>query len=569
AGAPTGLAEVQRVRQFFPETWIWTAFDTEPDGSGSLPVVAPDTITTWQLRAVGISKEKGLGVAEDSLRVFQPFFLKVDLPYSCIRGEEFPVRVALYNYLEEPQEIYVEIEGAEWFELRDEATKVITIPAGDIGGCSFDIRPSTLGTQKVKITARSTQAADAVIKDIIVEPEGVQREKVENLVLSAPSSRVISTALPTGIVEGSARAYLAVTASYLAQTIEGLEGLLIMPFGCGEQNMMGLAPDIFIAKYLEETGQVKPEVMAKAELMMTIGYQRQLTFRRSDGSFSAFGQQDKEGSLFLTAFVLKTFAQAKGLMYVDPQILSSAQDWIIQHQNADGSFDAVGFVHHQDMMGGLTGKTALTAYVAIALLEAGEKEASRVALLYLQEELPAINDPYAMALVAYALELGQNPGRDMAYGKLMDMASENEAGLRWAAAGAGELHGSVAVEATAYALLALLEHGDQFNASRAARWLVTQRNAFGGFNSTQDTVVGIQALTAFAAGSRADVDLTVEVGTEKVTEQLYISPENYDVLQLVELPVDEDVAISVEGEGQAVAQLVLRYNLPEAEKEAE
>ncbi len=567
AGAPTGLAEVQRVRQFFPETWIWTAFDTEPDGSGSLSVVAPDTITTWQLRAVGISKEKGLGVAEDSLRVFQPFFLKVDLPYSCIRGEEFPVRVALYNYLEEPQEIYVEIEGAEWFELRDDATKVITIPAGDIGGVSFDISPNSLGTQKVKVTARSTQAADAVIKDIIVEPEGVQREEVTNLVLSAPSDNVLTTALPRDIVEGSARAYLAVTASYMAQTIEGLDKLLVMPFGCGEQNMMSLAPDVFIARYLEETGQVKPEIMAKIELMMTTGYQRELTFMRSDGSFSAFGQSDKEGSLFLTAFVLKTFVQAKGLIYVDPQILSSTKDWIIQHQNSDGSFDPVGFLHHQEMMGGLTGKTALTAYVAIALLEAGETEASKAALIYLQEELPTINGPYAMALVAYALELGENPGRDMAYGKLMDMANENEEGLRWGTD--GELHASVAVEATGYALLALLEHGDQFNASRAARWLVTQRNAFGGFNSTQDTVVGIQALTAFSAGSRADVDLVVEVQAGETLEQLYISPENYDVLQLMELPVGKDVTISTKGAGQAVAQLVLRYNLPDAKKEEE
>jgi CD109 antigen len=569
AGAPQGLAEVQRVRQFFPETWIWATLDTEPDGSGSLPVVAPDTITTWQMRAVGISKEKGLGVAEDQLRVFQPFFLSVDLPYSCIRGEEFPVRVALYNYLEEPQEIYVEIEGAEWFELRDEPTKVITIPAGDIGGVSFDIRSNSLGTQKIKVTARSAQAADAVIKDIIVEPEGVQREEVKNLVLAAPSSQALSTALPAGIVEGSARAYLAVTASFLAQTIQGLEGLLIMPFGCGEQNMLGLAPDVFISKYLEETGQMKPEVMAKAELLMTTGYQRELTFMRSDGSFSAFGQNDPEGSLFLTAFVLKTFSQAQGLIYVDPQVLNSAQGWITQHQNADGSFDPVGFVHHQEMMGGLTGKNALTAYVAIALLEAGEKEASRAALLYLQEELPAIKDPYTMALVAYALELGENPGRDMAYGKLMDLAVENEDGLRWAAGKVGEPQESLTVEATGYALMALLEHGDQFNASRAARWLVTQRNAFGGFSSTQDTVVGIQALTAFAAGSRADVDLVVEVQTKETSEQIHISPENYDVLQLLPLPVDEDVTISVEGKGQAVAQLVLRYNLPGVEKEKE
>ncbi|MCW3992626.1 MAG: alpha-2-macroglobulin, partial [Candidatus Bathyarchaeota archaeon] len=570
AAAPSEqLAEVTRVRQFFPETWIWDSVETGPDGRGSLDVVAPDTITTWQLRAVGISREKGLGISEDSLRVFQPFFLKVDLPYSCVRGEEFPVRVALYNYLEEPQEIHVGIEGADWFDLLDEATQVITVPAGDVGGASFAIRPKGLGTQKVKVTARSTQAADAVLKDIIVEPEGVPREEVENLVLSAPSSHVLNTSVPEGTVPGSARALLAVTASYLAQTIEGLEGLLAMPFGCGEQNMIMLAPDIFITRYLEETGQLKPEVTAKAEMLMTTGYQRELTFRRHDGSFSAFGEQDPEGSLWLTAFVLKTFSQAKGLLYVDPEVLSSASQWIVRHQSTDGSFEPVGFVHHQEMMGGLQGKTALTAYVAIALLEAGEKEALGSALHYLEDELPSVNDPYTLALVTYALELGGRAKRDRAYDQLMAMAIEDEQGLHWGTTVVEGPAGGVGIETTGYAILALLAHGDQLNASRGARWLVAQRNGFGGFDSTQDTVVGLQALTAFAAGSRADVDLTVSVETEGISKELYITPTNYDVLQLVPLPVGEELAISVKGEGQAVVQLVLRYNMPEAEKKGE
>jgi CD109 antigen len=151
--APAGasqLAEVQRVRQFFPETWIWTSLETGPDGKGSLGVIAPDTITTWQLQAVGVSLESGLGMSEDTLRVFQPFFVKVDLPYSSVRGEEFPVRVALYNYLEESQEIHVDLEEADWFELLDEGSRVVTVPAGEVGGCSFMIRPRGLGTHKLK-----------------------------------------------------------------------------------------------------------------------------------------------------------------------------------------------------------------------------------------------------------------------------------------------------------------------------------------------------------------------------------------------------------------------------------
>ena len=73
---------------------------------------------------------------------------------------------------------------------------------------------------------------------------------------------------------------MALTGSYLAQTLDGLENLLQMPFGCGEQNMILFAPDIYVARYLEATGQSKPEVSAKAEFLMTTGYQRELTYRR-------------------------------------------------------------------------------------------------------------------------------------------------------------------------------------------------------------------------------------------------------------------------------------------------
>ena len=43
--------------------------------------------------------------------MFQPFFLQADLPYSSIRGEEFPVKIALYNYLDTEQKIQVDLEA--------------------------------------------------------------------------------------------------------------------------------------------------------------------------------------------------------------------------------------------------------------------------------------------------------------------------------------------------------------------------------------------------------------------------------------------------------------------------
>ena len=267
---PDDLAEVERVRQFFPETWLWTDVVTDDNGQATLPAEAPDSITTWMLRAVALSKERGLGVGEAELRVFQPFFVQVDLPYSAIRGEELPVKVALYNYLDTPQDFFVELEESEQFDLIDDPAKTVGVDGNDIGGVEFNIRLRELGNVPLKVTARSRDSADAVVKDILVEPEGVQHEVVDNWIVSAgqhlefvsgPPELLVGH--PERLIPGSARTHVAVTGSYLSQTIEGLEGLLRMPFGCGEQNMILFAPNVFVARYLEETDQLKPEVMAK------------------------------------------------------------------------------------------------------------------------------------------------------------------------------------------------------------------------------------------------------------------------------------------------------------------
>ena len=572
------LAEVTRVRQFFPETWLWTNVVTNEQGRATLPVEAPDSITTWVLRAVGISKEHGLGISESELRVFQPFFLQVDLPFSGIRGEVLPAKIALYNYLDAPQQIQVELAQSDKYELLDNARRTVTVGPNDIGGAEFRIRLTDVGKIELEVSARSSQAADAVIKEMLVEPEGVPEELVENLVLTPGNSHTFDGAVPFNAVDDSARTSVSVTGSYVAQTIDGLEGLLKMPFGCGEQNMILFAPNVFVANYLRDTEQIKPEIMAKAENLMLTGYQRELTYRRRDGSFSAFGDSDKDGSLWLTAFVLKTFSQARGMIHIDPDVLESASGWILSHQRPDGSFKPVGFLHHKELLGGLQGNTALTAYVAIALMEAGEQRAASKAVTFLELWLDDIDDPYTTAIVSYALELADSNRAGAVYDKLMSMSVNSADGLSWGtpqfelgqtpaprALGNGRFHSGnrvAAVETTGYATLALLERGDLISAANAGKWLVNQRNAYGGYGSTQDTVVGLQAMTKFAANARHNVDMTVDLNAGNWSKRLTITPDNADVLQTVAAPAGATIEVSGQGEGQVVVQAVRRFNLP-------
>ena len=127
---------------------------------------------------------------------------------------------------------------------------------------------------------------------------------------------------------------------------------------------------------------------------------------------------------------------------------------------------------------------------------------------------------------------------------------------------------SAAIETTAYATLALLEHGDRSNASSSTRWLVTRRNSSGGFGSTQDTVVGLQSLTEFSAAATADVDMTVVLSAGSWQREVSITGENADVLQMIEVPEHGALDISASGKGEAVVQVVRRFNLPEVEQAA-
>ena len=434
-----------------------------------------------------------------------------------------------------------------------------------------------LGDVPIEITARSADAADAVIKPIIVEPEGVSNEFVQNVILSAGDEETFAIKPPPGAVDGSARTIVAISGSYLSQSIEGLENLLRMPYGCGEQNMILFAPNVFVARYLEETGQLKPEIMAKAEHLMTTGYQRELIYRRADGSFSAFGDSDESGSLWLTAFVLKTFAQAEGLIYMDDAVLSDAANWIADQQRPDGSFAPVGFLHHQELLGGLKGNAALTAYVAIALLEAGQTAHAKSAVAYLESQADSIEDSYGMAITAYALALAGSAKSDAAQRRLTAMAKQSDDGIYWSDDDAVgpipyqsdalplgvRVPNSASVETTGYAILALLEGGDRLTASSAARWLVTQRNSSGGFGSTQDTVVGLQALIEFAVNARFDVDMDVALSAGAWSETISVSASNADVVQIVEVPNGDVLSAAADGSGEVVMQVVNRFNMPD------
>ena len=91
----------------------------------------------------------------------------------------------------------------------------------------------------------------------------------------------------------------------------------------------------------------------------------------------------------------------------------------------------------------------------------------------------------------------------------------------------------------AYALLTYVARGDVAAALPIVKWLSQQRNAQGGFSSTQDTCVALHALSQYASLAHTGaVDRMVTLASTKLDldEVILLHENNTDVLQSVEIP---------------------------------
>lgn len=87
-----------KLRNYFPESWLFELVVTGKNGVFSREMYSPHTMTEWQGEAVCINREEGLGVASPQpLLVTQDFFTQLSLPYSVKRGEGFPLNISVFN----------------------------------------------------------------------------------------------------------------------------------------------------------------------------------------------------------------------------------------------------------------------------------------------------------------------------------------------------------------------------------------------------------------------------------------------------------------------------------------
>ncbi|KAI8125171.1 CD109 antigen [Lucilia cuprina] len=564
-----------------------TLFSTDKNGLTTLTKNIPDTITSWVVTGFSLNDKTGFGMVANptNIEVFQPFFVSTNLPYSVKRGEVIAIPVVVFNYMDKALDAEVTMENTDdeydFTEVSNEIeelvleekqrVKRVTVPSNSGKSLSFMIRPNKVGEITLKIKAVTPLAGDAIHQKLKVELEGVTQYENQAIFITPskePVKKTLEAAIPKEAVLDSEYLEFSVVGDILGPTIKNIDKLVRKPYGCGEQNMVNFVPNILILHYLDAIKREMPTVVQKAKNYMEIGYQRELNYKHKNGAYSAFGEGSSEPNSWLTAYVARSFIQAKKYITIDSDVIDQALQYVVSTQLENGQFKQTGRLFHPAHQNDV----GFTAFALLAFLEDmdySNKYKSEVekGIKYLVDNIEKESDTYALGLAVVVLKKVQHPSADKLMEKLEKLAHE-ENGLKWWTTSSKDHNNDI--EITAYILEAYVYTEPAGKLLPIIKWLIGNRNSNGGFDSTQDTVVGLQALIKFAekyiAGGDGKMTIKFEAqdgeGKETTKGSFSVDKENSLILQTHVLPKSSrQITLEANGEGSSLVQLSYRYNL--------
>ncbi len=566
-----GGKEEPRIREYFPETFIFEpALITDKNGTARIEVKMPDAITTWRVTGFGSTTTGSLGSFTSSIRVFQDFFVDIDLPIYLTDGDEISIPVAIYNYLPREQKIKIVFEKDDWFEFLENNIIERTLKKDEVSVEYFPIKIKKIGYFPLLVKAYGEVKSDAIKRFIRVLPDGKRFENIISERLTGDVTKKI--VFPKDAIKDGNTLILKIYPGIFSQVVDGLDKMLRMPFGCFEQTSSVTYPNILILKYLRDTKQIKTDIEMKAEEYISIGYQRLISYEVKSGGFSWFGNEP--ANKILTAYGLMEFFDMSKVFDVDMSVIERTKDWLKSKQNNDGSWSKDEEYLHAESWGRIQKTNILpTAYIVWALSEIGDKsDAVKKGLNYIYNNLKDVKDPYTLSIIANALVSADPKNEKTAevLKTLISLGKESKDEIYWESEMPTITYSKgngADIEATGLAIYALIKSGKYGNIiTKGLNYLIKSKDTNGMWLTTQGTIIALKCFVASLGNSVEDANATIIVNLNgKKVKEININKDNIDIVQQINfdnIKEENDVEIKLKGEGNFLYELTSYYYIP-------
>ncbi|KAL7852192.1 hypothetical protein SRHO_G00179770 [Serrasalmus rhombeus] len=581
-------------RSFFPESWSWMDLNLphckeKHNCENTTKLIFPDSITTWVITAISTSADYGICVANPKETVVKKdLFIDLKLPYSAVVNEQIEIKAIIYNFDNRHRKInqaIVELKETETIcslaSYKKKYRTTVRINADSSRAVSFIIIPLVPGQYNIEVTVRDPDGgSDGVKKKLNVVTQGVLKSVGDETVILEPSKHGGTQRLEfkrpfldNQMPDTDAYTYIAVRGKPISQVVneamsgKGLDSLIKEPHGCGEQNLLAMVLPLLATHYLDKTNQWGDVRMERTEALGHIskGYITELNYRKEDGSFAVF--KSERSSTWLTAYVVKMFSKASDLVRINPDIIRDAIRWLILNaQMPDGVFIEVGKVYSSAVRRKAS-HISMTAFVLIALQEASAiytdpslQHSKYKATSYIAENIAFESDPYSVAIASYALANAGNQSHDV----LFKFVSADH--THWPVT---ESH-FYTLEATGYALMALLKTKQFEEAAPVAKWLKSKQTYISTTDSsTQATAVAFEAVVKYMIekpppSTAGGMTVTVS-STERKSKFIGLFTKTTRGLQRSgRFPAKGDLTVEASGEGEgSISVTTLYYARPD------
>ncbi len=514
------------VRTDFRSAALWKpSVVTDADGLATVLMRYPETLTTWVATARAATTGAEFGMGKVTTRTTKPLIARMQTPRFLVVGDTAVVAGVVNDRTGMPVEARVElsVEGLEATLV----PKDLEVPPEGSARADWVVKAADVGRARFTLTAVGGPASDGLATSIPIEENGIQvsafaagkaDDEVTGFTLDIPTARRV----------GADKLTISVTPSLAAAALDAVPYLIEYPYGCVEQTMSRFLPAVVTARTLRDLGLDEAAVvgrmfggiapgylptvavgqpgLAELDSVVGIGLDRLQAAQRADGSWPWWG--GGESDEFMTAYVVWGLRQAElAGVEVSGGMIERGAAWLRTHLvNANRDPDRQSWI--------------LNALAAVHLegKELSAEESAAISNVWAQRD--ALSS-YGRALFTLAVHgFGDRAKADVMVGNLRNgVAVEDQPGVsamagagtpsknvvataHWGAAGVFRRWQDGGVEATAFALQALLavDPGNEL-VEPAMNWLVKNRRG-GRWSNTRDTALVVLALNRYLSTTK-------------------------------------------------------------------
>jgi anti-sigma factor RsiW len=495
-------------RRDFAETLYWHPALVLPGGKSEVSFDLCDSLGAFEVTAFAHTLDGRLGSTTASLVSRLPFTVQPRTPLEVTAGDKIDIPVALANNTNTTRSARVWVAEHTNLSLVDSGKADVSVPAETTIRKLYRFQPSVQeGTATLAFTGKTDGfPADTVRTTFRIVPEGFPIVGSHSDVLEKSATTEVQ--LPDKWIKNTLKCQISVYPSALADLQKGLEALLREPGGCFEQTSTSNYPNILVLQYLKESDQTKPALERRAHELLDRGYQKLTSFECLNPSqnkrqgYEWFGGTAPAHEA-LTAYGLMEFRDMAAVHEVDASMIRRTQEYLLNQRDGKG-----GFKRNPRALDtfGRAPQNITDAYIVWAITEGGKDDDIGKELAALSEQAKESKDPYFLSLVANSLI---NRAKTAEATKLLKKVAELQKADGHLDAGQTSITGSggrdLQIETTSLAVLGWLKaNPGEFNApiQKAIKWIGQQRGGYGGFGSTQSTILALKALILYTKANK-------------------------------------------------------------------